>query len=229
MNTVSSIIDYVASILNDNHAGFEHEVWPEPVLLASLNEAFAKIAQHIPWLFKVSGELTLSPGASQVIPPEMQDGFNVVGQQCVRNNVPYVRSGITHVEDAGGDMGCCPQPRGMFTRAPDPNDPCSAYSADMWSTVTGDMSSFNISPPVPFGTAPVLRVTYVKAPVFTTGEALGAHTRHVALVVDWMLFRAYSVDLKTDEVRLRADTHLKAFEGGIDAIIKLYGAMGGRQ
>ena len=222
MQTAGGLVKYVSDILNDQEAGFTYQVWTEAFLLNALNDAASRIATNIPWLFRAQSDITLTPGGATTIPTEMQYQSDIVGQVCIKNGVQYLRTDITQSKDTqlNKPSACCPPSDGMFSRPKkDPNDPCSAFQLSQWAITKDAPGILMVAPDVPNGVSPIIRISYMKVPVFAIGDTLGAADRFSSLIVDWMLNRAYSVDIKTPEVNDRAKLHEAQFVEGIKATI----------
>jgi len=224
MQTAGTLIKYVSDILNDQETGFTYQVWTEAFLLNALNDATSRVATNIPWLFRGQSDITLTPGGATTLPPEMQYQSDIVGQVCSKNGVEYLRTDITQSKDTqlNKPSSCCPPSDGMFSRPrADPNDPCSAYKLSQWAITKDAPGILMVSPDVPNGVSSTIRVSYMKVPVFTLTDTLGAADRFASLLIDWMLNRAYSVDIKTPEVVDRAKLHETQFTDGLKAVINI--------
>lgn len=222
MATVGDTVQYVSYILNDQEPGHEYVVWPKPLLEASFKEAVQALTARVPWLFKKSTTLDLSPGAAQALPSSMVNQFSVIGQQCTKNGIPFILSGATRVEEVG-EAGCCEEPAdGMFAKKTGTDDGCGGYNLNHWSLDPSDPTTFFVEPPVPAGKTPKVKVSYVDVPDTSSTASTDAFQIALPLVVDWMLHRAYSTDLKTDDVRLRADAHRQQFEVGVNRMMQTY-------
>lgn len=224
MTTVADTVRYVSQILNDQEAGHEYVVWPQDLLLSSLNEGLAALSPRIPWLFRKKGTIPLTPGKSQTIPTDMKQDFKLIGQNCTRLGQPRVATNVTRVESLTGDEGCCPAGSdGMFA-APTvkPTDDCGGYALSLWAFDKADPSTFMVSPDVPVGSTASVQVSYSDISPKLLTDSLDDYRQAIPLLVDWMLFRAYSTDLKTDDVRLRADAHRTQFEVGVNRLMQTY-------
>lgn len=223
MDTVASTIAYASYILNDQNAGSEFSVWSEDMLHTAFNEALAVIATRVPWAFRKRGTITLTPGSLQAIPESMRSNFKVLGQKCHRLGVPYTRTSVTRVAKLTGLADCCPPNVGMFAnQTTQAMAECGNYVLTSWALDHTDPSVFSVYPSVPNGSAPVVEISYVDSPRLDKTASTEEVRHFIPMVVHWMLFRAYSTDLKTDDIRLRSEQHFTHFETEINRAMQTY-------
>jgi hypothetical protein len=233
MQTARQLIKYVSGILNDQELGSEFVVWSEGFLLAALNEGAAYCSSRFPWMFREPLDLILVAGVEQYIAPEYRAGLTYRGQVCTIRGVESLRTGALPIERTTGDemmacdTGSCASD-GMFSTACAPaDDPCGSYRVKNYKIDPGNTTQISVYPPVPLGVSAKIRLSYVKPPEFALDNPLYAVVTFVPVIVDWMLFRAYSVDIRTEEVRERSNSYRKAVDESLVAFEKAYRANSG--
>ena len=188
--------------------------------MQALNEGMAAMAARLPWLFRRTEDIDLIPGSAQVLPPRMMLGFKVLGQVRSLNGRVYVSPiTVSVTEPQQATDGCeCPID-GMFA-------PCQNASGEFiiksYALDRVDSSVLYVNPPVPNGTSAKLRVSYAGSEVLTSAAAFDNYTLIYSAIVDWMLYRAYSNDLRTDEVDKRAASYRDSYEKSVEQAIKTY-------
>lgn len=223
MDTVDDVIEYVSHILNDqDEVVGPYAAWPYAVLLSSFKEAAALIASRLPSAFREDAELSLQPGMLQNIPKEYRQNFKLLGQRCHRNGVSYVKTDQLQASKLIRGHDACCDTEGMFVAATRTADECGGYTLSAWSMDITDPSHFTVQPDVPIGAQAVVVISYANTTALNAAVDMKKHAAFIPLIVSWMLYRAYSTDLKTDDVRLRADQHRNSFDTDIKSLAAIY-------
>lgn len=224
MDTVDDVVRYVSHILNDqDEVAGAYSTWPYALLLSSFKEAAALIASRLPSAFREDAELLLQPGMLQNIPTEYRQNFRLLGQRCQRNGVSYVKTDVIQVQKLIRSNAACCDVDGMFVDAAR-KDECGGYTLQAWSMDSADPSHFTVQPDVPFGAQATVVVSYANTTALNAPVDMRKHAAFVPLIVSWMLYRAYSTDLKTDDVRLRAEQHRNSFDTDIKNLAAVFNA-----
>lgn len=217
---VSHVIEYVSDILNDQEVGFAYTTWDQPFLLGTLNDALSRIASALPWAVRQNVDVTLKPGAVQDL---ALDGFAnpiVIGQVCHQLGVRVLMTPPLKVDVSTMRDACCPPSEGMFKKKSefDANDTCGKYRLTQYAIDPDNPSSLVVSPPVPAGVSPVIVVSTSTFAALTIDMPFDRFLPVYSLVVDWMLHRAYSVDVKTEEIRQRAQQYFEQFHTSLKTV-----------
>jgi hypothetical protein len=214
--TVSGVIDEVAGLLNDRETGNEHVRWTEADLLEYLNDAIMQAYLVRPQLFAHKETVTLVPGSVQTLPDgcQMQKVIGVPG-----DNKPARKLDESMLAIYGGLACECS---------------CSTYKIDGYASNASDPNSFYLDPPVPDdGTKHEAVILCLQEPseITATAGANGVLTYAPAdmpikgklhnAVIEWMLYRGYSVDMESAQSDRKMTFHLRHFYEmlGLDAKI----------
>lgn len=207
----SEVIVSVARLLNDYEPGYEHIRWTRTDLLDYLNDAQAQLYVHWPGAFARALPYTLRPGSLQgPLPEDVQLQLLVGGDDGARAR--KVDDGLLQ---AFAGAGCKPG------RSP------ATYRVSGFSYNPEDRAYFFVDPPVPDdGVAyPVTLISQQAPPAITAADLdapLPAPPQPAAdqlavpgalrnALIEWMLYRAYSVDMESPQSSAKQALHLQAF------------------
>lgn len=207
----SRVIVSVAKLLNDYEPGYEHIRWTRLDLLDYLNDAQAQLYVLRPAAFTRAEEYTLRPGSLQGPLPDGCQLQRVVGTGD-GSRARKVDDGLLQ---AFAGFGCKPA------------HALGTYRVSGFSFNPEDASHFFVDPPAPDdGIAHVVTLTCQQAPrVIAVAELdtvppprpappadqLDAPGTLSNALIEWMLYRAYSVDMESPQSSAKQALHLQAF------------------
>lgn len=214
--TVSSVISEVGGLLNDRETGFEHIRWTAADLLEYLNDAIMQAYLVRPQLFAHKETMDLVPGSVQTVP----DGCQLQRVVGVPGDTKPARKLDESMLAIYGGLAC--------------ECSCSDYKIDGYAANATDPNGFYVDPPVPDdGKTHQAVILCLQAPseVTATTDAAGVVTYAPAdmpikgklhnAVIEWMLYRGYSVDMESAQSDRKMTFHLRHFYEmlGLDAKI----------
>lgn len=207
----SHVIVSVAKLLNDYEPGYEHIRWTREDLLDYLNDAQTQLYVYRPGAFTRIEAFRLRPGSAQ---GPLEDGCQlqrVVGS----DNGSRARKVDDGLLQAFAGFGCKP------ACAP------GAYRVSGFSFNPEDTSHFFVDPPVPDDGVPYkVTITCQQAPRLivpadldaplpaphgTPADQLDAPGSLHNALIEWMLYRAYSVDMESPQSASKQALHLQTF------------------
>ena len=207
----SVVIVAVAKLLNDYEPGYEHIRWTRQDLLDYLNDAQAQLYVHRPSAFARSEVLALRPGSLQGPLPDGCQLQRVVGSGD-GSRARKVDDGLLQ---AFAGFGCKPGSAPM------------AYRVSGFSFNPEDATHFFVDPPVPDdGVVHSVTAICQQAPrIIVTADLDAALPPPPALpadqldtpgvlrnvLIEWMLYRAYSVDMESPQSSTKQALHLQTF------------------
>jgi hypothetical protein len=207
----SRVIVSVARLLNDYEPGYEHIRWTRLDLLDYLNDAQAQLYVLRPAAFTRSEAFVLRPGSLQ---GPLQDGCQL--QRVVGSGDG---SRARKVDDvllqAFAGFGCKPAPASAI------------YRVSGFSFNPEDAAHFFVDPPVPEdGAVHAVTVICQQVPRILTlaeldaalpsppappADQLDAPGALRNSLIEWMLYRAYSVDMESPQSSAKQNLHLQTF------------------
>lgn len=202
------LIAEVARLLNDAEPGYEHIRWTRPDLLVYLNDAQRQVYLYRPELYARTELFPLAPGARQGPLPEGCQLQKVIGSSPGGGRARKVDDGLLQ---AFADSGCRP------------SGPCGDdYRVSGYSFTPQDPMSFFVDPPVPDDgqtytvalvcqqTPEAITLAQLDAPNPAASALVTPARMHNALI-EWMLYRAYSVDMESAQSFAKQEAHRKHF------------------
>jgi hypothetical protein len=208
----SVVIVSVAKLLNDYEPGYEHIRWTRSDLLDYLNDAQAQVYVLRPAAYTRSETVALRPGSLQGPLPDGCQLQRVIGTDEHRR-ARKVDDGLLQ---AFAGFGCKPAP------AP------AIYRVSGFSFNPEDATHFFVDPPVPDdGHTHTVAVMCQQAPrIIELADLDAAIPPPPALpadqldtpaalrnvLIEWMLYRAYSVDMESPQSAAKQALHLQTFQ-----------------
>lgn len=203
----AALIIEVARLLNDAEPGYEHIRWSRGDLLEYLNDAQRQVYLYRPELYAQTDVFVLAPGARQ---GPLSDGCQlqkIIGSTADVGRARKVDDGLLQ---AFADTGCAPV------------SVCGDYRVGGYSFTPQDPMSFFVDPPVPDdgNTYTVALVCQQTPEPITLAQLDDADPRNDALVtpgrmhnalIEWMLYRAYSVDMESAQSFAKQGAHRQHF------------------
>lgn len=194
----SNIVDLARQILADEDS--DNYRWPDPDMLAYLNEAQRVLAVVRPDAAAVREAVQLAPGVKQAVPATGLRFIGLVRNMGINGTVPGRR--ITHID----------------------SDSLGAYDLD-WDTLTpvtvikhslydeDDPLNFDVYPPVHASTPVYVEMVYSKTPVELTdlGDAIGFSDSYSGALIQWVVYMAFSTDISSATSMARASGHGSMF------------------
>jgi hypothetical protein len=216
MTTPKQLISRASKILNDDKPGYENTSWSVECLLDFLNEGLCQLAAYRPTEFVECIELCLVPGAKQQLPPGVSELVTIEGTED-----PEVDDGASDDPAptmSSGDM--VKALRGKKTCVSSTDDNCGPYIVAGYRNAKGASDLFFVEPPVPFGEAPVVSAQVVKMPVPLTAcdldSAVQTECKFDPALVDWILYRAFSMDTESQYAYQVSRRHQSAFYDAVN-------------
>lgn len=200
----STLVNEVATILNDMEVGHEHTRWPVAELLNYLSEAIYTIVNGKPSIFVSVTQLSMAPGSTQRLPDEysrlLDIHFNINKDG---SEGPNVLPGVYNLQQAFQKAGCP-----------------SEGVVEVYSAYPGSERYFWVDPPVPAGLnyTPKVQALVMVAPQQITALSQpiqfpgGSAQLYQGALIDWMLYRCYSKDEESATSYERSQAHFKAFQ-----------------
>jgi len=206
--SVQSVVWELAGLLNDREADFEHVRWQELDLLEYINDAIMQAYLVRPQLFAHVEDMDLVPGSLQTLPEGCQLQ-NVMGSDGTANPARKLDDKMLAIY-AGLACGACA---------------CGPYKLDGYGSSASDPNTFWVDPPVPDdGQVHTAKILCLQEPdeIVATLDGSGAVTGYVPpnlpikgklhnAVIEWSLYRAYSVDMESAQSDRKMQFHLRHF------------------
>lgn len=209
MSAVGGIIYELARLFNDAEPGFEYIRIEQQDWLEYFNDAQRQIYADRPELFSENETINLVPGSHQNLP----DGCALQKVTSSTGKDQRTRKISDVMLQAFSGVNCKP------SCLCDPAD----YTVSGFSYNPEDPTHFFVDPPVPNdGVVHQADITCLQAPpeVTATGtkpnltyspDVIKVPTKLHNAVVEWMLYRAFSVDMESAQSYERMQFHLKHF------------------
>lgn len=205
--SVSSVIWELAGLLNDREVGFEHVRWSKADLLEYINDAIMQAFLVRPQLFSHVETMTLVPGSLQTVP----EGCNlqkILGADGASSPARKLDENMLAIY-AGLACACS----------------CGPYKIDGYSSNGSDPNSFWVDPPVPDdGEKHTATIQCMQEPdeieaiLDGNGNIIGFKPDTLQIkgklhnaVIEWCLYRAYSVDMESPQSDRKMQFHLRHF------------------
>lgn len=185
-------IRYVAGLMNDLLAGYEHTRWPLDVMRQVYDEAIAAVAMFRPDAASSVVTMELKPGAMQRAPASCQSVAKVYGQID-----PETGNVDTRLEKSNSTISK------WFPPACGTNAGYSIQGYEVDESVEG---VFFVDPPVPKGE----KVTVALACVGGC-ESDATDCRYTPAVVEYMMYRLYGSEDDSATSQGQMNTHLRNF------------------
>jgi hypothetical protein len=203
----AALIVEVARLLNDAEPGYEHIRWTRADLLEYLNDAQRQVYLVRPELYAQTDVFALVPGARQGPLPDGCQLQKIIGSAGDAGRARKVDDGLLQ---AFADTGCAPV------------SVCGDYRVRGYSFTPQDPQSFFVDPPVPEDGQPytVALVCQQSPEAITLAQLDDADPRNDRLVtparmhnalIEWMLYRAYSVDMESAQSFAKQQDHRQHF------------------
>lgn len=203
----AALIVEVARLLNDAEPGYEHIRWTRVDLLEYLNDAQRQVYLYRPELYAQTDVFPLVPGARQGPLPDGCQLQKVIGSSGDAGRARKVDDGLLQ---AFADTGCTLV------------SVCGDYRVRGYSFTPQDPRAFFVDPPVPDDsqTYTVALVCQQCPAAITLADLDDADPRNDLLVtparmhnalIEWMLYRAYSVDMESAQSFAKRESHRQHF------------------
>ena len=202
-----NLVDEAARLLNDAEPGYAHIRWSRADLLAYLNDAQCVLFLARPALFITTLDFELRAGAVQTLPPGVKliysiegtvDRFGRVSAQRPSQASDYLSRWFTGADCSSGSGAG--------------SGGASDYRLASYSLDAKDRGVFIVSPPVPAGQTVKVRARVLRAPDPASDDGKSAlDCCYASMLLEWMLYRAYSVDDESQSSPARAGQHLQTF------------------
>lgn len=203
----ADLIAAVSRLLNDAEPGYEHIRWTRADLLEYLNDAQKQVYLYRPELYAQTDVFALVAGARQGPLPGGCQLQKIIGSVGDVGRARKVDDGLLQ---AFADTGCA-----LVNVSDD-------YRVRGYSFTPQDPMSFFVDPPVPDdGRSYTVALVCQQAPeAINLAQLDDADPRNDRLVtparihnalVEWMLYRAYSVDMESAQSFAKQEAHRQHF------------------
>lgn len=209
------IIREVSRDLNDQETGYEYTTWPKEQLRSYLYEAITQLAVLFRKLFLVQHVVRVKPGGLWQKACICEQIIRIVGE-VTEDGEQLIRY-LSNVTDdtrlvwAGGIERC---PVG---------EAHGKYEMTGYSINNVDESMFKVYPPIPRGEEDHFILVECFDSPSGAPDDFNVPTRLVALVKQWMLYRAYAVDSENNPTviqisNMHRETYMKLLEMELAAL-----------
>lgn len=207
--TVSSLIQRVSTLLGDQCDDHHYQRWTQGNLIDILNDARCALVSMRPDAFTQTVDLYLKPGSEQTLDEKYQQLVEILSSG----------TGADEVSVGKGDNYFTKALRGKKCLASDcPSD--DAYVMSYAAVNEKNPRTFSASPPVPVGQKPMVRAVVVVTPApYCPGDEskdLDLECQFVPALMEYMLYRAYGMEIDSMASEAASERHLKAFLALID-------------
>lgn len=208
--TLGVIVQRAAQLLADNDPAAPNTRWPVSTLVSFINEGLHEIASRAPGALASLVELHLKPGAIQTLPKDYTALVSIdefVNGRTVRpvSEVSYQYRG--RVKVPARKCSPCATSR------------CADYFVSSYTKHPIDDRTFWVDPPVPTGCPVSVRAVVALGAVSLDGcnmnACLGLRPEFEAQLLDWVMWRALSMDHVSEGARAQAKVHYETFVKGL--------------
>lgn len=208
--TVGSLIRRVSHLLGDQCAGQVYHRWTKATLIDLLNDARCALVALRPDAFTQTVDMPLRAGSEQTLDPKYQQLVDVVS---------------SGPDDAPASVGTADTYytkalRGKKCLASDCVGADTPYVMQYASTNEKVPRTFHVVPPVPVGSTATVRANVVVSPPpycpSDESAPLDAECQFVPAITEYMLYRAYSIDVDSVASEQASQKHHQAFYAMID-------------
>jgi len=213
--TVGTILDRVCGLLNDRDPALGNVRWSRADLIGHLNEALCELSAHVPDAFAEVLDIVLKPGAQQ----KLADKFGGL----ISIEAHYANGEARPVSEANYRYAKIFKKKPCLARnacGGGTGDPCRDYRLKSYVKNPVDDTVFTVEPPVPPGCSITVKATvYGRPSRFCSADekkCLGIGCEYEAQVVNWILYRAFSVDMESTQSRDNAKLYYELFNRGIE-------------
>ncbi len=205
--SAAALIVEVARLLNDAEPGYEHIRWTRADLLEYLNDAQRQVYLYRPELYAQTDVFPLVAGARQGPLPDGCQLQKVIGSAGDTGRARKVDDGLLQAFAGTDCMWGCNE---------------KGYRLSGYSFTPQDPRAFFVDPPVPDDgqTYTVALVCQQSPEAITLADLDDADPRNDRLVtparmhnalIEWMLYRAYSVDMESAQSFAKQEVHRQHF------------------
>lgn len=196
------LVQRARGIINDP----EKVRWSDDALVDYLNEGLSLLQSMRPDSFTKTIELDLVPGSRQQVPEGVDKLLDVT----------------SNVTATGGEGG--PVNEADYALSRKITDTCSGgedREVENYSVVSHDPKTFFVSPPVAAGTTRKVMARVVMDAPYTCAldieGCIDVPRKHSAALVDWILHRAYLLDMESQYARLASSSAFERFYRVLDS------------
>lgn len=185
---VKDVLDRAAILLEDE----SYDIWCKYELIIWLNDAVQALINKKPDAYVKRAMMSLAEGTYQTLPGDAMMLIRVV------------RDGKTHRSVTGLPLDI------LDDQNPDWRKPALSDTVKHYTYSPTDPKHFEVYPAVAAGVA--IEIDYGAVPDYVSknSDELPLGKEYLNIVLDWMLYRAYSKDDETADLS-KANLHLQAF------------------
>lgn len=201
--TGKELIDELLLLLNDAELGHESTRWGRDQLLEYANDAIPQIALIRPDVVSENTTLTLQPGSRQELPEDAFDLYRIDGVLDGNGNV-ISRPGESDREASivaqtwFGALGC--------------HNSSGPYVLTSYEFTPDDSTIFYVQPPVPPGKTVKIQANIGQLPApFGEDDKIPIDDRFHNAMIEWALYRAFSIDQESQTNAVYAENHKEHF------------------
>jgi hypothetical protein len=208
--TVSHLVQRVSNLLGDQCVGQQYHRWTKGALIDILNDARCSLVSMRPDAFTQAVDLTLAPGSLQTLDKRYESLVDVISSG----------SGATEASVGTADIYYTKALRGKKCLANSDCTPASSYTMAYASVNEKNPRVFTVSPPVPVGSSPTVKANVVVTPApycpADEGKDLDIECQFVPALMEYMLYRAYGMEIDSAASEQASERHFKAYLTLID-------------
>jgi hypothetical protein len=207
---VSDLVRRVSTLLGDQCTGQQYHRWTKAVLIDILNDARCALVAMRPDAFTQAVDLDLKPGTEQALDPKYESLVDIISSG----------EGAAQAAVGSSDIYYTKALRGKKCLAADDCVAASEYTMNSASVNEKNPRVFSVSPPVLPGQTPKVRANVVVTPApfcpQDEGKDLDVECQFVPAMMEYMLYRAYGMEIDSVASEAASDKHFKAYMSLID-------------
>lgn len=205
--TLGAIIDRAMALLADNDPIAPNTRWSVSTLVSFVNEGLLEIGSRLPTALASRIDMRLSPGSVQTLPSEYATLVSI--DEVVNGREVRPVTAVSHRY-----RGRVKVPARKCS--PCAAKPCDGYFVSTFTQHPVDDRTFWVDPPVPAGCPDVfVRAVVTRGAVPLTAcdvnKCLSLSPGFEAQLLDWVMWRALSMDHASEGARVQAKTHYETF------------------
>ena len=209
MTAPSTILERASKQLADP----DYECWDKSCLLSYYNEALCTLSGLRPTAFAECVDLPLVTGTKQILPDEYATLLSIEGDESEEGDTGATYASSDMVRSLRGKVSCLV------------DDDCATYAVTSFRHHPSSDSIFYVSPNVPAGLTPTVEAVVVPNPapikLCDLNEESGVDCRMDALILDWVLYRAYGQESESQTSLHMSRRYQAAFYDGVNGTYRV--------
>jgi hypothetical protein len=196
--SLGAVIKRARFLLNDNAEDKDTVRWPDANLIDFFNEALTHLQSLRPDLFTSSEVFEITGCSPHKIPPEFDSLLSVDAVVVKTLNGGFKEVNSVTEENMKLSRFMTPNP----CKKGDGCSPTPESTIKGFSKNNINPTEFYVSPDLPYGKSAFVRATVVKKPPCycpdDMNECLDVPAKLHAALLDWVMYRGYSVDIESE-------------------------------